>query len=159
MPGEKKTASYDSAGLILQKLYSQLPRMLSQPHHYGYARVPSLKQGPSFLSEIKQLWEGTNVIIYHKVIIIIRCNSVAWRDGSVVKSTGCFSRGPGYNSQHLHDGSPPHATPAPENLMPSSGLCTSGSMYADIYAGKTPIHIKYKISKESSNLMSVSETF
>jgi hypothetical protein len=26
----------------------------------------------------------------------------SWRDGSTVKSIGCSSRGPGFNSQHLH---------------------------------------------------------
>jgi hypothetical protein len=28
-----------------------------------------------------------------------------WRDGSVVKSTNCFSRGPEFKSQQLHGGS------------------------------------------------------
>jgi hypothetical protein len=28
-----------------------------------------------------------------------------WRDGSVVKSTGCSSRGPEFNSQESHGGS------------------------------------------------------
>ena len=35
-----------------------------------------------------------------------------WRDGSEVKSTGCSSRGPGFNSQHTHG-------IALENLIPS----------------------------------------
>ena len=30
-----------------------------------------------------------------------------WWDGSMIKSTGCSSREPGFNSQHLHDGSQP----------------------------------------------------
>jgi hypothetical protein len=30
-----------------------------------------------------------------------------WRDGSVVKSTDCFSRGPEFNSQQPHGGSQP----------------------------------------------------
>ena len=30
-----------------------------------------------------------------------------WRDGSAVKSTDCSSRGPEFNSQQLHGGSPP----------------------------------------------------
>jgi hypothetical protein len=33
--------------------------------------------------------------------------SMGWRDGSVVKSTSCSSRGPEFNSQHPHDGSQP----------------------------------------------------
>jgi hypothetical protein len=36
-----------------------------------------------------------------------------WRDGSVVKSTGCSSRGPRFNSQHLHGSSQLSATPVP----------------------------------------------
>jgi hypothetical protein len=30
-----------------------------------------------------------------------------WRDGSAVKITNCSSRGPEFNSQHLHGGSQP----------------------------------------------------
>ena len=30
-----------------------------------------------------------------------------WRDGSVVKSTDCSSRGPEFNSQYPRDSSPP----------------------------------------------------
>jgi hypothetical protein len=33
------------------------------------------------------------------------------RDGSVVKSTGCSSRGSGFDSQHLHSSSQPSLTP------------------------------------------------
>jgi hypothetical protein len=33
--------------------------------------------------------------------------SMAWRDGSVVKSTDCSLRGPEFNSQQLHGGSQP----------------------------------------------------
>jgi hypothetical protein len=32
---------------------------------------------------------------------------LGWRDGSVVKSTICSSRGPVFNSQQPHDGSQP----------------------------------------------------
>ena len=32
---------------------------------------------------------------------------VGWRDGSVVKSTNCSSRGPEFKSQHPHGGSQP----------------------------------------------------
>jgi hypothetical protein len=32
---------------------------------------------------------------------------MAWRDGSVVKSTDCSLRGPEFNSQQLHGGSQP----------------------------------------------------
>jgi hypothetical protein len=33
--------------------------------------------------------------------------SQGWRDGSVVKSTDCSSRGPEFNSQYPHGGSQP----------------------------------------------------
>jgi hypothetical protein len=36
-----------------------------------------------------------------------KCRSSGWRDGSVVKSTDCSSRGPEFNSQQPHGGSPP----------------------------------------------------
>jgi hypothetical protein len=42
-----------------------------------------------------------------------------WRDGSVVKSTGCSSRGPGFNSHLPHGGSQLSITPVPEDLIPS----------------------------------------
>ena len=35
----------------------------------------------------------------------------------------CFSKGPGFGSQHPHRSSQPHGTPAPGDLAPSSGLC------------------------------------
>ena len=36
-----------------------------------------------------------------------KSQSLGWRDGSVVKSTDCSSRGPEFNSQHPHGGSQP----------------------------------------------------
>jgi hypothetical protein len=45
-----------------------------------------------------------------------------WRDGSVVKSTGCFSRRPGFSSQLPHSCSQPSITPISGDLMASSGL-------------------------------------
>jgi hypothetical protein len=41
------------------------------------------------------------------------------RDGSVVKSTGCCFRGPGFNSQQPHSNSHLSVTPVPGNLTPS----------------------------------------
>jgi hypothetical protein len=37
------------------------------------------------------------------------------------KSTGCSSRGPGFDSQHLHGGSQPPMTPVPGDLLAISG--------------------------------------
>jgi hypothetical protein len=42
-----------------------------------------------------------------------------WRYGSEVKSTGCFSRGPGFNSQHPHGSSKLSITSVPGDLTPS----------------------------------------
>ena len=53
-----------------------------------------------------------------------------WRDGSVVKSTGCSSRGPQFNSQHPHGSSQLSVTPASGDPTPS-----------DIHAGKTPVQM------------------
>jgi hypothetical protein len=37
----------------------------------------------------------------------LKSTSEGWRDGSAVKSTGCSSRGPEFNSQQSHGGSQP----------------------------------------------------
>ena len=42
-----------------------------------------------------------------------------WRSGSVVKSTGCFSRVPRFNSQHPHGSSQLSLTPVPGDPTPS----------------------------------------
>lgn len=39
-----------------------------------------------------------------------------WRGGSVLKSTGCFSRGPEFKSQYTHGSSQLSATPVPGNI-------------------------------------------
>jgi hypothetical protein len=51
----------------------------------------------------------------------------SWRDGSVVKSTACFFRGPEFNSQQLHGDSQP-------SVMRSGALF----WHAGIYAYRTP---------------------
>jgi hypothetical protein len=38
---------------------------------------------------------------------MLRLQNGGWTDGSAVKSTGCSSRGPEFNSQQPHDGSQP----------------------------------------------------
>ena len=59
-----------------------------------------------------------------------------WRGGSAVKSTGCSSRGAGFNSQHPHGGSEPSVTPVPGDLDPPT---------PHMHAGKTPVN-KIKIT-------------
>ena len=45
-----------------------------------------------------------------------------WRDDSTVKNTDCFSRGPGFNSQHPHGNPQLSVTPVPAYLTTLSGL-------------------------------------
>jgi hypothetical protein len=52
-------------------------------------------------------WKFTFVSIIDKVY---RRGAVDWRDGSVVKSTICSSRGPKFKSQQPHGGSQPSVT-------------------------------------------------
>jgi hypothetical protein len=52
------------------------------------------------------------------------------RDGLVVKSTDCSSKGPEFKSQHLHGGSQ-------SSVMGSDDLF----WYANVHAGKIPIYI------------------
>ena len=47
--------------------------------------------------------------------------SGGWRDGSEVKSTGCSSRGPEFNSQQLYAGSQPSIV-RPGTLFWSTGI-------------------------------------
>jgi hypothetical protein len=46
---------------------------------------------------------------YHALSKSLFKNDVSqgWRDGSAVKNTDCFSRGPEFKSQQLHGGSQP----------------------------------------------------
>ena len=43
---------------------------------------------------------------YFKLFFLFKPKTLGWRDGSVVKSTDCFSRGPAFNSQQPPGGSP-----------------------------------------------------
>jgi hypothetical protein len=54
-----------------------------------------------------------------------------WRDGSVVKSTVCFSRGPEFDSRQPNGGSQP-------SIMGSDALFWYAALYAEI----TLINIK-----------------
>jgi hypothetical protein len=46
-------------------------------------------------------------------------NFRGWRDGSAVKSTGCPSKGPRFNSQNPYDSSQMSLTPVPGDPTPS----------------------------------------
>jgi hypothetical protein len=74
-----------------------------------------------------------------------------WRDGSVVKSTGCSSRGPEFNSQQPHGGSLPF-------IMGSDALfwCVSedSDMYSYTFKNKTKQN-KTKQKQTNSTLLSL----
>lgn len=69
------------------------------------------------------------------------------RGGSLVKFTGCYPIGTGFNCQYLHEKSKPSESPVPGDPMPSYGLCMyQACMWCtDMNVGKTPIHIKVSI--------------
>ena len=50
--------------------------------------------------------------------LLTKLRGQGWRVGSVVKSVDCSSKGPEFNSQHLHDG--PQTSEI--HLMPSFGV-------------------------------------
>jgi hypothetical protein len=58
-----------------------------------------------------------------------------WRNESVVKSTRCSSRGPGFNSQHTQVNS---KLPVTLVFLWASGIHVSGTQ---IHAGKTNTHM------------------
>ena len=62
-----------------------------------------------------------------------------WWDGWGVKSTGCPSRGPGFDPRHPHDSLQQSVTPAPEHLYHGQ---LSHAWYINTYTEKRPIHIK-----------------
>jgi hypothetical protein len=67
---------------------------LSHPH------LPAEQHNKSFQKQIKETNGGQ-------------------RDNSAVKSTGCFSRGPGFNFQFPHGSSQVSITPVLRDLVPS----------------------------------------
>lgn len=62
-----------------------------------------------------------------------------WKDGSVVKTTGCSYRGLRFGSQHPHNIVQPFIILVPGALTPSSGLLRHQVFmwYTNINAGKT----------------------
>jgi hypothetical protein len=74
------------------------------------------------LPQCRKYYQITFISVPHSFIHIkIKCRG--YRNGPVVENTGCFSKGPRFDSQHPHDGSEPSETPVPGALMLSSGLC------------------------------------
>jgi hypothetical protein len=57
-----------------------------------------------------------------------------WRDGSVVKSTGCSSRGAWFSSQQPHNVLQLYVTPIPEDLATS---------HKDTWRQNMKVHKKY----------------
>lgn len=54
--------------------------------------------------------------------------NIKLRDNTAIKNTGCFSRGPVFNTENLRGGS--QLSIIPGNLTPSSGLVSAGTRHA-----------------------------
>jgi hypothetical protein len=79
----------------------------------------------------KPLLESSGFYILYK-----DCSRRGWRDNSMVKSTGCSSRGPGVNSQDPHGSSELSITSITGDLTSSVGLhrYQAHTWYTDIQA-------------------------
>lgn len=83
-------------------------------------------------------------------ITLTETTSGARKDGSVVKSTSCSSRGCKFNSQQLHGSSQPSVIPVPGALTLSSGSVGTACMwdicmYAGSFTDKVEIHESLKM--------------
>jgi len=65
------------------------------------------RQGSPKLSWLDRVAEAASLEFQRQQIKSIKCENWDWRDGSVVKSTDCSSRGPEFNSQQPHGGLQP----------------------------------------------------
>jgi hypothetical protein len=96
-------------------------------YHHLYGRIvlrhtirSTVSYCPTFYNSRKSKAEGLKV------------TSQTWRDGSAVKSIGCSSRGPEFNSQQSHGGSQP-------SVMRSDALFWHACVHAErvlIYINK-----------------------
>lgn len=71
-----------------------------------------------------------------------------WSDGSDVKSIVWSSRGPGLNSQHLHDGAQPLLTLDPGAPMSSYDWHQACIRYTYIHTDKTLLYIKIQLNRK-----------
>lgn len=78
---------------------------------------------------------------------------LGWRNGLVVKSTGCTSGGPRFDSQYPRGGSQPSVIPVPRDPTPLSGVLGHQpcACHTDIHPGKILLCIKYKIKTNLKN--------
>jgi hypothetical protein len=67
-----------------------------------------------------------------------------WRDGSVVKNTGCSFRGSEFNSQHPHGGSQP-------SVMGSSGVSEDSDSVLTIHKIRKSSKKKRKEGSKQAN--------
>jgi hypothetical protein len=93
-------------------------------HWYGHAHV-----------KLHTVAQGTTCSLHAPFSFLRNFYPRDWRDGSAVKSTDCFSRGPEFNSQQPHGGSQP----------PVMG---SGALFWCVGRQRQCTHI-YKINKSS----------
>ena len=73
-------------------------------------------------------------------LVLLENKATVWKNGLVVKSTGCSCRDPGFDSHHLHDGSQPVLT-----------YHFQGNLFSDIYAGETLTHNVKQNNATTSN--------
>jgi hypothetical protein len=73
-------------------------------------------------------WPSSKQEAPGSVFSIKQKNDRGWRDGLVVKSTDCSSRGPEFNSQHPHGGSPPSVVGSDALFCPA-GVHTGRTLY------------------------------
>ena len=126
------------SGLLLSYVFSDYTFTLKQEMLSLFQKIlrcPCKPELPSLVS-INIL---IPTVVLSQILSFIKMNK---RDGSVAKGTSCSSRGPKFNSQHLHGTSFPPATPVPRDLMPSSGLQQQMCIWCiEIHADKACIQV------------------
>lgn len=121
---------------------------------YSLPRDVTCLSLPRNFSKIWGFFQNFLFILKYGWVPIIKIFKCGWRDGLVVKDTGCSSRGPGYSSQHWYSDSQSPVTPGPGNLIPSSEFHNQHAhmWYTGIYAGKMFLCVKYiNLSKRTFN--------
>ena len=94
-----------------QTLYFSLFLIFCPQYHYeDDVKIKSLFGGWGFSSVVERLPskpKALGLVLSSEKKKKKRVESWGWRDGSVVKHTDCFSKGPEFNSQQPHGGSQP----------------------------------------------------
>lgn len=115
----------------------------SSKYYYYYPLKPLTYLQPKNIYRViflYQLWigRGGKLLFYKEFLKVYNWN---WTSRSVLGSTVCCSRGPGFNSQHPHGNKQLLVTPVPGEPTPSFG--TAYMWFTDIHTGITSICIKF----------------